>query len=53
MYLVKVGYKWIGKPNKKGHFSLVDNVKHAFNFKNYDHAAKYSELVAGKVQLAG
>lgn len=49
MYLIKVGCKWVGEPNKYGNHCLVSNQKHACEFKSYDKAFEYADLVDGKV----
>ncbi|KRM13293.1 hypothetical protein ABTQ33_03765 [Paucilactobacillus suebicus] len=47
MYIVKVGHKWIGKPNKKGNYCLVDGSDEAYEFQTFDDANNYAELVNG------
>lgn len=47
MYIVKVGNKWVGKPNKQGNYCIVDRSDSAFGFKTYEEATKYAELVNG------
>lgn len=47
MYIIKVGCKWIGKPNKKGNFCLVSIMNEAYGFKKFDKAQEYAELVNG------
>ena len=49
MYIIKVGCKWIGKPNKKGNFCLVAMVNEAYGFDEFDKAHKYAELINGVV----
>lgn len=49
MYIIKVGYKWIGKPNKKGNFCLVSMSDKAYEFNEFDKAQKYAELINGVV----
>jgi hypothetical protein len=49
LYIIKVGYKWIGKPNKKGNFCLVSKIDDAYKFKKIDKAQSYAGLVNGVV----
>lgn len=47
MYIIKVGHKWIGKPNKQENYCLVDSSDSAYDFQTFEKAEAYADLVNG------